>query len=101
MSHSCMHIPADLHPPTPLTIDACTSCVAEGRHDWVHLRECQACGHVGCCDSSPAHHATTHAHATRHPLVRSLEPGEQWWYCYIDDVAFEIDGAPLPPARRS
>ena len=101
MPRSCTHVQQGALPPTPLTVDACTSCVAEGRHDWVHLRECQQCGHVGCCDNSPARHATRHARTTDHPLVRSLEPNELWWYCYIDDIAFEIEGAPLPPTRRS
>ena len=67
----------------------------------MHLRECQACGHVGCCDSSPARHATAHAHSTDHPLVRSMEPGEDWWWCYTDQVAFEIDGAPSAPTRTA
>lgn len=101
MSVSCGHLPTDLTPPVPATPDGCTSCLAVGRHDWVHLRECQECGHVGCCDSSPARHATAHAHETDHPLVRSMEPGEDWWWCYADQVAFEIDGAPSAPTRTA
>jgi hypothetical protein len=73
----------------------------DGCHDWlliggrwVHLRLCQACGHVGCCDSSPNRHATAHARATADPIVRSFEPGENWYYCYPDDLLFELDGAP-------
>lgn len=54
---------------------------------WVHLRLCLECGHVGCCDSSPNRHATKHHHATDHPLIQSFEPGEDWIYCYVDDVA--------------
>src|SRR5262249_35275894 len=50
---------------------------------WLHLRICLACGHVGCCDDSPARHATAHAHATSHPIIRSLEPGEDWCWCYV------------------
>ena len=62
---------------------------------WVHLRVCMSCGHVGCCDSSPEppRHRATSA-ATAHPLVQSYEPGEDWWWCYVDEVAFLVDGAP-------
>lgn len=98
---SCEHIPSDLTPPQPQTPDGCTSCVAEGRRDWVHLRECQACGHVGCCDNSPARHATAHARSTDHHLVRSMEPGENWWWCYVDEVGFELAGAPPAPTRTA
>ena len=98
---TCDHIPSDLTPPAPETLDGCTSCFAEGRQDWVHLRECQACGHVGCCDNSPARHATAHARGTSHHLVRSMEPGEDWWWCYADEVAFELDGAPPAPTRTA
>ncbi len=73
--------------------NGCVECVASGSR-WVHLRLCETCGHVGCCDSSPNKHATAHFHATGHPLVQSFEPGENWWWCYADDVAFEVPGAP-------
>lgn len=63
----------------------CEECLAEGGV-WVHLRICMTCGHVGCCDSSPGRHATAHFHATGHPVVRSLEPGEDWGWCYADEV---------------
>ena len=56
---------------------------------WVHLRICLTCGHVGCCDTSKNKHATKHAHATGHPIVRSMEPGETWMYCYPDDMVME------------
>lgn len=52
---------------------------------WVHLRMCQTCGHIGCCDSSPNRHATAHAHGTDHAIARSFEPGEGWYWCYIDE----------------
>ena len=65
--------------------DGCEECLAMG-DTWVHLRLCVTCGHVGCCDSSKNKHATKHFHRTHHPVVRSLEPGEDWRYCYIDDV---------------
>jgi uncharacterized UBP type Zn finger protein len=59
---------------------------------WLHLRICLTCGHVGCCDSSPNRHATAHYHETAHPIIRSLEPGEDWSWCYVDDAWLEIDG---------
>ena len=63
----------------------CQECLAAGSA-WVHLRLCMLCGHVGCCDSSPNRHATKHFEATGHPVVRSLEPGEDWGWCYEDEV---------------
>jgi len=71
----------------------CEECLATGGQ-WVHLRMCQTCGHVGCCDSSPGRHATAHFRLTGHPLVRSFEPGEDWFWCYVDEVMFELA---LPP----
>jgi uncharacterized UBP type Zn finger protein len=64
---------------------ACEECLKMG-DTWVHLRLCLTCGQVGCCDSSKNKHATKHFHATQHPLVRSLEPGETWVWCYVDEV---------------
>ena len=63
----------------------CPECVALG-DTWVHLRMCLECGHVGCCDSSKNKHATKHFEASQHPIVQSLEPGEDWRWCYIDQV---------------
>ncbi len=63
----------------------CKECLRSGDW-WVHLRECLFCGHVGCCDSSPNRHATKHFHATKHPIVQSFEPGEDWRYCYVDEM---------------
>jgi CPA1 family monovalent cation:H+ antiporter len=63
----------------------CEECLASGS-TWVHLRRCLACGHVGCCDSSPNRHATVHHLGTRHPVVQSFQPGESWRYCYVDLV---------------
>ena len=71
----------------------CEECLATGG-TWVHLRMCQSCGHVGCCDSSPGRHATAHFRLTGHPVVRSFEPGEDWFWCYVDEVMFELA---LPP----
>jgi uncharacterized UBP type Zn finger protein len=88
---ACKHI-KDLKPVEPRS-DGCEECLAIG-DTWVHLRLCMTCGHVGCCDTSPGKHATKHAHATAHPIIRSLEPGEDWLYCYPDDLTFEIAGSP-------
>lgn len=63
----------------------CQECLAMG-DEWVHLRLCLTCGHVGCCDSSKNKHATKHFHQSSHPLVQSFEPGETWRWCYIDQV---------------
>lgn len=63
----------------------CEECLKIGSR-WVHLRMCRSCGHVGCCDSSPNRHATAHFHETNHPIVRSIEPGESWSWCYVDEV---------------
>jgi uncharacterized UBP type Zn finger protein len=65
--------------------DYCEDCVAVGS-TWVHLRLCLTCGHVGCCDSSPNRHASKHSRTTSHPLVRSIEPGESWVWCYVDET---------------
>lgn len=64
---------------------ACEECIKTG-DTWVHLRQCLSCGHVGCCDSSKNKHATKHFEFTHHPLMRSIEPGERWMWCYIDQV---------------
>ena len=53
---------------------------------WMHLRMCLICGKVGCCDNSPNRHATAHFHEVGHPLIRSAEPGEEWIWCYVDEV---------------
>jgi uncharacterized UBP type Zn finger protein len=62
----------------------CEDCLKIGG-TWVHLRECLTCGHVGCCDNSPNKHATKHFHATKHPIITSMEIGETWAWCYVDD----------------
>lgn len=80
----------------------CATCVAQG-DTWVHLRLCAACGHVGCCDDSPNRHARAHAEETGHPVVRSAEPGEDWFYCFTDEVLVHMDAgrAPGPEADRA
>jgi uncharacterized UBP type Zn finger protein len=73
---------------TPRTPEGCEECLAMG-DTWVHLRLCLTCGHVGCCDSSKNKHATKHFRATLHPIIQSYQPGEDWVYCYADDVFIE------------
>jgi CPA1 family monovalent cation:H+ antiporter len=87
MTKSCEHLQhltaADF--PSPKTPEACEECLVEGTQ-WVALRECRVCGHVGCCDSSPGHHATRHFRDTGHPVMRSITPGEGWTWCYVHEV---------------
>ena len=83
MASACTH--TDQVKFTKTNKKVCEDCVKIGDH-WVHLRLCLICGHVACCDSSKNKHATKHFHATRHPLVRSIEPGESWVWCYVDEI---------------
>jgi hypothetical protein len=82
---SCQHIAVAADQPLP-DDDVCPSCFAQGFTDWVHLRQCLACGNVGCCDSSPRRHASAHYSGSGHPVMRSLEPGESWCWCYVDEA---------------
>jgi uncharacterized UBP type Zn finger protein len=75
----------DVHPNTR----GCEECLKTG-DTWVHLRLCLICGHVGCCDSSINKHATKHYHRTKHPIIRSLEPGETWGWCYPDELTLDF-----------
>lgn len=83
---SCAHLDTirDVEP----SADGCEDCLRIG-DEWVHLRLCRMCGHVGCCDESKNRHATGHHRSTEHPIVQSYEPGEGWFWCYIDEVGFE------------
>jgi hypothetical protein len=72
--------------PEPQTTDGCQDCLAAGSHDWVHLRLCETCGHVGCCDSSPMRHASAHFKETSHPVIKSFQPGENWKWCFVDET---------------
>jgi thioredoxin reductase (NADPH) len=76
----------------------CKECLESGS-EWVHLRLCMTCGHVGCCDSSPNQHATRHFHRTKHPTIKSFEPGEDWAYCYVDDLM--VDGLDFLPGEST
>lgn len=86
MSQECKHV-KQIKAVAPRT-KGCEECLKTG-DSWVHLRLCKMCGHVGCCDSSVNTHATKHFHATQHAIVKSLEPGEDWGYCYPDDLFYE------------
>jgi uncharacterized UBP type Zn finger protein len=85
MPEACTHIEEAARRPHPVrpSDHGCKECLAIGSN-WVHLRLCLACGHVGCCDNSPNRHATKHSRKTKHPVIRSFEPGEAWAYCYPD-----------------
>ena len=98
MSKACAHAQQarDVVPRTP---DGCEECLAAGT-GWLHLRICLECGHVGCCDSSPQRHASAHARDSEHPIMRSLEPGEEWSWCFLDEVAMliaEVQGSTRIP----
>jgi uncharacterized UBP type Zn finger protein len=86
MAETCSHLD-QIKRVKPKT-KGCEECLKMG-DSWVHLRLCLSCGHVGCCDSSKNKHATKHFHATKHPIVRSQEPGENWMWCYVDELMFE------------
>ncbi len=83
MTKKCSHLNQIKIKETDVRV--CPECVTKG-DTWVHLRLCLICGHVGCCDSSKNKHATKHFHATKHPLIRSIEPGESWVWCYVDEI---------------
>ena len=83
---SCSHL-NQIEAVTPGS-EGCAECLVKG-DTWVHLRLCLTCGHVGCCDSSKNKHATKHFQATGHPIMKSFEPGENWGWCYIDQLQFD------------
>ena len=87
---SCSHLDSIRFSELPESIAGCEECLAV-RGWWVHLRMCQSCGHIGCCNDSPSKHAAAHARDTDHPIIRSAEPGEDWSYCYIDDITFVLN----------
>ncbi len=90
-------VPA-VDPSVPPTGPGCVECDAVSGW-WLHLRRCAQCGHIGCCDSSPAQHASGHAKETGHPVIRSYEPGEAWFWSYPDQVLYE-EGPPLAPPEH-
>jgi uncharacterized UBP type Zn finger protein len=83
MAQDCTHL--NQIKVTETTTHVCEDCVKTGDM-WVHLRMCLVCGHVSCCDSSKNKHATKHFHKTKHPVMRSVEPGEAWVWCYVDEI---------------
>ena len=85
MKRPCGHIKNANENTKPNTPEGCEECLKTG-DEWVHLRLCLECGHVGCCDNSKNKHATKHFHATEHPVIKSFEPGESWKWCYVDEV---------------
>jgi uncharacterized UBP type Zn finger protein len=101
MSPVCTHLDQITITELPEEVEGCAECLAMGGK-WLHLRICLSCGQVGCCDDSPNRHASKHAAADGHPIIRSIEPGEDWCWCFEDDVAMripEIHGAPrIPPS---
>ncbi len=86
-----------IDPSVPPSGTGCAECEAAGGW-WVHLRRCTQCGHIGCCDTSPEQHATRHAKATGHPVIRSFEPGESWFWDYKNDQMYE--GEALAPPEH-
>lgn len=96
MTITCTHLDQVHVVAAPADIRGCEDCLAMGS-TWVHLRMCQTCGKVGCCDSSPNRHATRHADALGHPVLRSVEPGEDWSWCVIDELAFVLAADPVRP----
>ncbi len=85
----CGHLDAVELLEAPAEVAGCEECLATGGH-WVHLRMCQTCGHIGCCDNSPGRHATGHHQETGHPIIRSVEPREHWSWCYVDELMFRL-----------
>jgi hypothetical protein len=86
MAQSCPHVKQIR--PVMAKSQGCEECLTSGGA-WVHLRLCLTCGHVGCCDSSKGKHATKHFHTTGHPIMKSAEPGENWGWCYIDQIQLD------------
>jgi hypothetical protein len=89
MAVSCSHLDQIRITEPPEPVEGCEECLKEGGR-WVHLRMCETCGHIGCCDSSPGRHASKHADEDDHPILRSIEPGENWSWCVRDQVAFVL-----------
>ena len=87
MADECTHT-GQISKVTPSAL-GCEECL-KTHSRWVHLRVCRTCGHVGCCDQSPNRHATKHFHATHHPIMRSVQPGEQWGWCYVDEIYLQF-----------
>ena len=89
MAKACSHLDEVHVTELPRLVDGCEECLTTGGW-WVHVRMCEVCGRVGCCDSSPSRHATAHFHETEHPIIRSAERGARWSWCYVDEMAFAL-----------
>ena len=86
-------------PSVPPSGTGCVECEA-AQGWWLHLRRCTQCGHIGCCDNSPSQHATHHAKETGHPMIRSFEPGEAWFWSYPEEDFYESGPALAPPQHH-
>ena len=89
LSVPCGHVTKETPRSTLRPRKGCEDCLKIGGR-WVHLRMCMSCGKIGCCDSSPNRHASRHAREQGHPIARSAEPGEDWSWCYVDEVGFAL-----------
>jgi uncharacterized UBP type Zn finger protein len=89
----CSHLDRITVATLPSSIAGCEECLAIGS-SWVHLRMCMSCGKIGCCDASPNRHARGHAREIGHPIARSAEPGEDWSWCFVDEVMFVVEQGP-------
>ena len=85
----CSHLDTIQITDLPADVEGCEECLAAGGQ-WCHLRICLACGHIGCCDSSPGRHATAHASESGHPIMRSIQPGENWGWCFEDQLLMPV-----------
>ena len=98
---TCTHLDTIELTELPAEVAGCEDCLVEGTA-WCHLRICLTCGHVGCCDSSPRRHASAHSQSSGHPIMRSIQPGEDWSWCFVDQVAMvipQIEGqTSIPPS---
>ncbi len=97
MKEGCPHLAESYRfaEPKPKTPQGCEECLATG-DQWVHLRLCLTCGHVGCCDDSKNKHATKHFRSVQHPVIRSFEPGETWRWCFADSAVADLPGVAVP-----
>jgi len=93
MEDACGHV-AGVQDVVPSAL-GCEECLKSGS-EWLHLRLCRTCGHVGCCDQSPNRHATAHFHATKHPIIEGYDPPEGWGWCYVDEVFFDFEERRTP-----
>ena len=97
----CSHLDRVELTELPEQVAGCAECIESG-DPWCHLRICLTCGHVGCCDSSPNKHASRHSAETDHPIMRSIQPGEDWSWCFVDELAMRLPeptGEPrIPPS---